>query len=262
MSRKTKKLLIYCLILVFPLFFLFAKQAAFQSFKMNVVDISSLPIRVVLFPFEEIKKIVFYRSTFNKYTKLKREADILRTKFIKQEELIRENNRLKELLDLKWNSNYPGILARVIARDPSNWAAAVIIDKGETNGIKQGMPVINSAGVVGKISEVGRRTSKVLLLSDPNFSVPALIQRNREQGLVSGTLQGVCRMRYLSSGADVRAGDKVITSKLSTFFPEGLMIGDVISVREGLEGPTVECLIRPAVSPSQTEEVLVIIKGR
>lgn len=229
---------------------------------MSVVDISSMPIRVILFPFEEIKKIFLYRSTFNKYTKLKREVDLLRIKLIKQEEMAKENNRLKELLDLKWNSNYPVVIARVIARDPSNWAAAAIIDKGEINGIRQGMPVINSVGVVGKVSEVGRQTSKVILLNDPNFSVPALIQRSREQGLVSGTLQGACRMRYLSSGVDVRAGDKVITSKLSTFFPEGLIIGDVVSVRESPEGPTVECIVRPAVSLSQTEEVLVITRGR
>ncbi len=136
----------------------------------------------------------------------------------------------------------------------------IIIDKGENDDIKSGMPVVNASGVVGKISEVGKDTSKVILLTDPHFSVAALIQRPRENGLISGTLQGVCRMRYLDTNADLKNGDKVITSKLSSSFPEGLLIGEIMKIDEDQASPSFECFIRPAVSFSQIEEVLVILQ--
>jgi rod shape-determining protein MreC len=150
-------------------------------------------------------------------------------------------------------------VANVIGRDPSYWNSTMIIDKGLSNGVRQGMPVVNASGVVGKIAEVGQDSSKVILLTDPQFSVAALIQEPRESGLVSGTLQGVCRMKYIRSDAKISVGDKVITSKLSSSFPDGLLIGEIISVDEGANKSTVESLIRPAVSFSQIEEVLVIV---
>jgi len=118
---------------------------------------------------------------------------------------------------------------------------------------------VNALGVVGKIAEANRDTSKVILLTDPQFSVAALVQAPRESGLVSGTLQGVCRMKYIRSNAKISVGDKVITSKLSSSFPEGLMIGDIISVDDDINKPTVECVVRPSVAFSQLEEVLVIL---
>ena len=66
-------------------------------------------------------------------------------------------------------------------------------------------------------------------------------------------------MRYLRAGAPVKVGDQVITSKLSLSFPEGLLIGEIISVMESATTPSVECLVRPSVAFSQIEEVLVIL---
>lgn len=225
---------------------------------MTLVDMSSLVLRVVLFPFEELKKIALFHVTYDRYIKLKQDSGILQTKLIQQEEILAENKRLKGLLDLKFSAKYPMIAANVIGRDSSNWNAIIIIDRGQKDGLRPGMAVIDTANVVGKILEVGRNTAKVMLLSDPSFSVAAILQRSRETGLVSGSLQGSCRMRYLSPEADIRAGDVVITSTLSSSFPEGLLIGEVIRIEESQASPTMECLLRPAASLSQLEEVLVI----
>ena len=223
---------------------------------MSLVDVSSLVLRIVLFPFEELKKALLFHVTYDRYMKLKKEAGFLQEKLIQQEELLGENKRLKALLDLKNRATYPLITVNVIGRDPSNWNAVIIIDRGEKDGISQGMAVVDTSNVVGKVLEVGRNTSKVMLLSDPSFSVAAILQRSR--GVVSGSLQGACRMRYLSAQADIRAGDKVITSTLSSSFPEGLLIGEVISIEENQTNPTMECLVKPAASLSQLEEIFVI----
>lgn len=225
---------------------------------MKIAETSAWPLRVILFPFKEFKKVITYHKTYNDYQKLKKETDTFRRRLQEQEEILKENNRFKGLLELKQNAIFSSTAANVIARDPSNWSAAIIIDKGSQDGMEQGMPVISSLGVVGKIIEAGNKTSKVMLLTDPRFSVAVLIERNREQGLISGSLQGLCRMQYLSPDVIVEIGDKVITSKLSSFFPEGLLIGKVVDVRESLSSPTIECLIEPAVSLSQIEEVIVV----
>ena len=99
----------------------------------------------------------------------------------------------------------------------------------------------------------------MILLTDPQFSVAALVQRPREGGLVSGTLQGgICRLQYINEGADIQVGDKVITSKLSSSFPEGLLIGEIIRIDKDPRKPSVEGVVQPSVSFSQIEEVLII----
>ena len=260
MPKKFKKFLVYLLIVIIPLFFLFSRQAAYTSFKSKFVDLSLGPIEILTIPFKELRKILNYHQTYARYVSLRKEVDSLKSRLIGQEEVLLENNRYKKLLGFKSEQVFSSVVASVIGREPANWNAALIIDKGEINGLKQGMPVVSALGVIGKISEVSKKTSKVILLIDPNFSVAAVSERSREGGLVSGTLEGICRMRYLSSSANIEVGDKVVTSKLSTSFPEGLLIGEVTSIEESQSSPTIECLIEPAISLSQLEEVIVIEK--
>lgn len=260
MSREQKKLATYFFILVIPFLFLFLNPTVFVSFKTTFVESMSLPIRVISFPFREIRKIFLYHHTYNQYQKLQQEVDTLKTRLIGLEEVMVENNRYKRLLDLKKNLVFSSITANVIGRDPSNWNAVIILDKGSQDGLALGMPVVNALGVVGKIAEVSENTSKVILVSDPSFSVAALIQSTREGGLVTGTLQGMSRMHYLPQESEVALGDKVLTSKLSSSFPEGLLIGEVIKVEVSQSTPTIECLVQPAVSLSQIEEVLILQK--
>lgn len=257
--KKWKKPSIYFLFLLIPFLFLFIAQTLFVGLKTGVVSSNAWAIQILLFPFKEIKKIVFYHKTYNDYEKLRKETDPLKHHVVLQEEALRENERLRALLDFKQRSVFPSLAANVIIRDPTSWAAVVIIDKGSRHGIRQGMPVVTPRGIVGKIAETGERISKVTLLTDPRFSVAATIERTREQGLISGTLKGVCRMQYLPAGADVKAGDTILTSKISSFFPPGLMVGTVVGIEENFSSPTLDCLVRPAVALSEIEEVMVVL---
>jgi len=256
--RTNRKNLIYLCIFLAAFFLLFTGSKSFQGFKSGIINIAAVPIRILSFPIREAKKILYYHRTFDEYKRLKEEADVLKARLVGLEEVIRENTRLEDLLKFKRTLVYSSVVASVIGRDPSYWNSTMIIDKGEKDGIRQGMPVVNALGVVGKIAEVSGGTSKVVLLTDSQFSVAALIQRPRESGLVSGTLKGVCRMKYIRARAKIHIGDKVITSKLSSSFPEGLLVGEVIAIDDNPKKPTVECLVQPSVAFSQIEEVLVI----
>ena len=258
MVRRSTKQVIYFLIPVLFFIIFFARTQTFTHVKFAVIKTFSIPIRLVSVPLKEVKKIVYYHRTFNEYVRLRKETDSLKARLVGLEEVIRENTRFGQLLEFKRRLVYSSVAANVIGREPSQWNASMIVDKGSEDGIKQGMPVVNAQGVVGKIAEVGAKESKVILVIDPQFSVAALVQRHRESGLVSGTLQGKCRMTYLNASAKVNIGDTVITSKLSSSFPESLVIGEVIDVYPNPQNGSIECVIEPAVSLSQIEEVLII----
>lgn len=208
----------------------------------------------------EIKKLFFYRETYDYYVRYKKLSEILKARLI----MIRENalaeDRYENIQSFREHQNYASIVANVIGRDPSNWNASLIIDRGHAEGVEVGQPVVSPLGVVGRVFEVGHSTAKVMLLSDPAFAVAAVDERSRENGLLTGTLQGVLRLQYLTDNADVKVGDTLVTSRLSTAFPEGLLIGQITDVQASVNAHTVECLVDGAVDLSQLEEVIVIKK--
>jgi len=256
--RKTFKKAAYACILVVPFLILFFHPKNYKA--AGLLDAVVRPVGLLQTPAFELKKIFFYRETYDEYRRFKKQNEILKARIIAIRENIIEQERDQKIQDFRNNQNYASIVANVIGRDPSNWNASLIIDHGHAEGMVVGQPVVSSLGVVGRIFEVGHNTSKVLLLSDPTFAVAAVDQRSRENGLLTGTLQGELRFQYLTSNADVKVGDALVTSRLSTAFPEGILIGQITDVQASANSHTVECLVDPAVDLSELEEVIVIKK--
>ena len=225
---------------------------------MVILDAGAKPVGFAQAMALELKKLFYYRDTYEDYVRIKKQTDLLKSKIVKLNEMLEEGGRLELITQFRHSQPFVTVIASVIGRDPSNWNASLILDKGNADGIKLGMPVLSVLGVVGKVIEVGRTTSKAVLVADPGFSVAAVVSRTRESGLLTGTLQGICRLQYLTENADVKVGDKVVTSKLSTSFPEGILIGEIVDVQASTNSHTVECLVNPTVDFSQIEEVIII----
>lgn len=259
MFKNKSKNLVYALLLFVPLILFFLRSDSFTPVKFGLIKIVSSPMEILSFPFREIKKILYYHRTFKEYKRLNEEVGTLKTRLVGLEEVIRENTRYQKLLEFKRTLIYASVAANVVGREPNNWNSSMIIDKGAQDGVKEGASVVNAWGVVGKVVEVGPTASKVMLLTDPQFSVAALTQSSRESGLVGGSLQGLCRLRYLNPQAPIEIGEKVITSQLSTSFPENLLIGEITSLDQDPEGNYAEAVVKPSVNLSQLEEVLVIL---
>ena len=98
-----------------------------------------------------------------------------------------------------------------------------------------------------------------MLITDPNFGVSAVLQRSRQEGLVSGTLGNLLIMRYLSADTDIKVSDAVVTSGLSQIFPKGIIIGRVKEIGTAFSGLSRFAMIRPEVDSSTLEEVLVVV---
>lgn len=260
MIRLKRKLFGPTLALLF-IFILFIFQPPFLlNLKTTFVEILKLPLKLVFYPLQEVKLILLYRKHYREKFDLQEEVDLLKQENISLKEFSKENDRLRKLLDFKRKSPFTTVAARVIGRDSANWISALMIDKGRRDNLKVGMSVIGEAGLVGKIVEVGRSTSKALLINDPNLKVAALIHGSRDEGVISGALQGICRMYFVSLESEVEVDDMVITSGLGGIFPKGLLIGRVIDVDVDPSGLMKSCLIQPAASLSRLEEVLIIVK--
>ena len=258
MWRKTFKKAAYVSILVVPFLILFFHPKNFKA--AGLLDTMVRPVGLLQSPVFELKKLFYFRETYDGYAHLKRQNDLLKVQLMAIKDNEQRAQRLEKIQTFRYNQNYASVVANVIGRDPSNWNASLIIDKGSSTGVSVGQPVVSTLGVVGRIFEVGRNTAKVILLSDPAFAVAAVVERSRENGLLTGTLGGICRLQYLTANADVKVGDELVTSRLSTAFPEGILIGQITDVQASVNSHTVECLVDPAVDLSQLEEVIIIKK--
>jgi rod shape-determining protein MreC len=256
--RKTFKKAAYAGILVVPFLILFLHPKNYRA--AFLLDTVVRPVGLLQAPAFELKKMFFYRETYDEYVRFKRQNEVLKAGLIATRAKTQALERYEKIQTFRNNQNDASIVANVVGRDPSNWNASLIIDRGHAEGIEVGQPVVSPLGVVGRIFEVGHNTSKVILVSDPTFAVAAVVGRSRENGLLTGTLQGVLRLQYLTGNADVKVGDAVVTSRLSTAFPEGILIGQITDVQASVNVHTVECLVEPAVDLSELEEVIVIKK--
>ena len=173
-------------------------------------------------------------------------------------EILGENRRLHELLDLRNQIQGSGTAARVIARGYDKFINTLVIDKGKNEGIVKDMSAITSKGLAGKVSAVRNDFADVMLLTDPNFSVAVRLQEGRYEGVLAGTGHRYCILKYVPTEETIKEGEIVITSGLDGIFPQGVPVGRVAKVRtEGVEFfQYIEVV--PFQSSSKIEEVVVV----
>ena len=172
-----------------------------------------------------------------------------------------EVERLRSLLDYKdaQNRQFSLEAARIIARAPNNWYKTMTVDKGADYGLAVNMPVITPEGLAGKIVNVSSNTAQVLLITDREMAVGAILQPTREnRGIVEGIGDGQLRMINIPYYSQVQEGDPVVTSGLSQNYPPGIRIGTIRDVQKEANGLVLSAFVEPAVNFDRLEEVLII----
>ncbi|GBC64072.1 rod shape-determining protein MreC [Desulfonema ishimotonii] len=175
-------------------------------------------------------------------------------------ELELSNSRLRNLLNFKQDMDFKVVAAEVIGKDPSPWFKSLMINKGDADGLRKGLPVVMPEGVVGVITSTAGHYSKVLLIIDQNSAVDALVQRTRARGVIKGGgVTGQCSFHYLLRRHDVEVGDTVVSSGLDGVFPKGLPVGHISKVNQHIPGIFKEVTVSPHTNFETLEEVLVIL---
>jgi rod shape-determining protein MreC len=196
-----------------------------------------------------------YKAENERLRKLIVELETERNRFLEADAT---NQRLQKLLDFRSHLPSGSITASIIGNSASNWFQSCLIDKGSADGVRKGMSVVTPLGVVGRVVDAAARSAKVLLLTDPNSGIDVMVQRTRARGIVSGSLENGTVMKYVKRTEDIQVGDRLITSGLDGVFFKGLMVGTVNKVRKQTVGLFQVIEVMPAVSPAQTEVVLVV----
>lgn len=167
--------------------------------------------------------------------------------------------RLQVLLDFKEKFISKTVAAQVIATSGTEQSRLITIDKGSRDGLKPDMAVVTPDGVVGKVKDVFRLSSQVLLINDHDSGAGVILEHSRLQGIVKGTSLGELQINDIMSDEKVEPGERLITSGGDRIYPKGYSVGTVIGATPDHDNdPFLVIKIKPAADLSRLEEVLVI----
>ena len=166
-----------------------------------------------------------------------------------------ENITLRGLLNYVPGPDAGFISARVIADTGGAFVHSIVLNAGARDGVVKGQAVITGDGLVGRITGLGRRSSRILLITDINSRIPVLVEQQRTRGILAGDNSDQPRLLHLPPGATVKPGARIVTSGHGGAFPPGLPIGVVTSVSDS--GIKVE----PFISRNRLEYVRVVDFG-
>jgi rod shape-determining protein MreC len=214
-----------------------ADTVAVSRARMMLIDGLAPLLDAVATPIQTVRRTVTdisdYMRLADENRALKAQNDTLMEWQRVARELQAQNSSLRNLLKFTPDPAASFVTASIIADTSSGFVRSVVILAGAREGVTKGQAAMTGAGLVGRVLEVGNRASRVLLLTDINARVPVLIERTRDQAVLSGDNSPTPELRYLPRDVDIKIGDRVVTSGAGGAFPPGLPVGEVTEIDGG-----------------------------
>lgn len=167
-----------------------------------------------------------------------------------------ENAIFRSLLSAQVEDRLSFISARVIGDSGGPFVRTVLLNAGAREGVEEGRAAITGDGLVGRLVQVGQRASRILLLTDLNSRVPVAVLTTRQRAFLAGDNSDLPRLTFLAGNAQVRPGDRIVTSGDGGLFPPGLPVGVVTMVTQG------GAWVQPYVALDRLEYVRILRFGR
>ena len=207
-----------------------------ESVRANVTDAATPILDVISKPIVSVNKMISEAkgiySVREENLILKQEKDRLLQWQAAARKLEIENKNLRGLLNFSVEPAAGFITARAIADTGGAFANSVVINAGNKSGIRKGQATITGEGLVGRVTDVGARSSRVLLITDLNSRIPVVLQSSQARAILAGDNTHRPKLIHLSPGASISQGDRIVTSGHGGAFPPGLPVGLVASVNE------------------------------
>lgn len=191
---------------------------------------------------------------------LRKEVEELENKIFELQEVKKENERLKQLLQFGKEIPREKVLAQIVSWDASNEFKVLRINKGSSDGLKKMSPVITMNGLVGYVYRLTPNYADILTILDQNNRVDSIVARTRSHGVVEGVSDFKCRLKYLNRTEKVEVGDEVITAGLGNIYPKGIKVGKITKIDKENYGITQSIVVTPSVNFHKLEEVVVLIE--
>jgi rod shape-determining protein MreC len=170
-----------------------------------------------------------------------------------------ENKRLRALLELRPALQVVSVSAEVLYEATDPYSRRVIIDRGRSQGVVAGSPVINDEGVLGQVTRVYTLSSEVTLLNDKDAAIPVLNTRTQARNAAFGSADGSgMELRFLAANADVKVGDLLATSGLDGIYPPGLPVAKVAAVERRGDTSFARVSLQPVAQADSARHVLVL----
>ncbi len=217
-----------------------------------VLDAASRPVTSVAELLREGKELAALRA---ENAALRRENQRLEHWRTVAHRLEAENRALGELLNLAPKPETRYVTGRVVADSGGAFARSVLINAGRKQDVAKGQAALTGDGLAGRVAEVGRRSARILLITDINSRIPVVIQSTRQKAILAGDNSDMPRLRYLPDEAAVARGQRVVTSGHGGVFPPGLPVGRVVKVSD------TNIRVRPRVDWNRMEYLRVVDYG-
>ena len=215
----------------------FVRPGVFGGVRSTVSDALTPALILLSEPFRQVAS---FTSNVTGLSEMRAENTQLRSENARLREwyqtalmLDAENQSLHSLLNVKPDPTHRFITARVIADSGNAFVKSAIAAAGQDDMVQKGQAVLSGDGLVGRIIEAGRSSSRILLLTDVNSRVPVLLEGSRQKAILMGTNDDMPALKYLPADIEVKAGTRIITSGNGGMFMPGLPIGIVV-MKDGL----------------------------
>lgn len=205
--------------------------------------------------------ITHYGDLKSENARLRRQLDAARSEAIRGADADREREALLKIAGLDYAGGLASVPARVISTAPTNFRLTVIIDRGTDSKLAVGMPVVTDAGLVGRITDVSKIRSTVLLITDPSSNVGARLATSGQQGVAKGGGTGQpMPLDLIDTNVPVAEGDPVVTSGLEKgLFPPQIPLGRVRSAKVAPGALQQDIQVDPSVDLVRIEFVRVLL---
>jgi len=170
-----------------------------------------------------------------------------------------QNQRLKRLLDVQTSLGLSAQLARLIEVDPGPFHRRIVLNVGSEDRVAVGQAVIDATGVMGQIVETLAHTSTVMLITNPTQAIPVAIERTGLRTIAKGGGNAdTLELPNIPISADVKVGDRLITSGLGGVYPAGFPVGEIRTISNDASGLFAAAIAAPSASLDRSGEVLVL----
>jgi rod shape-determining protein MreC len=231
-----------------------------SRFQGGITHLRQISVTVFSYLEEPLANIRIYREALKTNTELRRQNVVLLDELSRLRSAARQNARLRDLLGYKQQSSYPLVPVTIVGKELTGINNNLTIDAGSNHGVKLGMPLVSSEGLVGNIIMVNNQYSQVMPVFNSLFRSSAQIQGSRAYGIVTWEGQNMSELvlNYVPQTVSVDSGQVVETSGYSNQFPPHIPIGSVIRTQPAPGKETQKIYLKPFVNLSELVEGFVV----